>query len=82
MRCTKRSGSPRKPSSYATTRKPSRPDFLLQPGELLLACAGLRVVAYEDGFLASPERFVQRIAAVRLAGASPRHLLGVPPASH
>jgi len=45
--------------------KPSRPDFLLQPGELLGACAGLRVVAYEDGFLADPERFVQRIAAVR-----------------
>jgi SAM-dependent methyltransferase len=45
--------------------KPSRPDFLLQPGELLTACAGLRVVAYEDGFLANPDRFVQRIAAVR-----------------
>jgi len=45
--------------------KPSRPDFLLAPGELLAACAGLRVVAYEDGFLAAPERFVQRIAAVR-----------------
>lgn len=45
--------------------KPSRADFLLAPGELLAACAGLRVVAYEDGFLASPERFVQRIAAVR-----------------
>ena len=48
--------------------KPSRPDFLLQPGELLRACAGLRVVAYEDGFLASPDRFVQRIAAVREPG--------------
>jgi len=48
-----------------TVGKPSRPDFLLQPGELLRACAGLRVVAYEDGFLASPDRFIQRIAAVR-----------------
>lgn len=47
--------------------KPSRPDFLLAPGELLQACAGLRVVAYEDGFLAAPERFVQRVAAVRAA---------------
>lgn len=47
--------------------KPSRPDFLLQPGELLAACAGLRVVAYEDGFLSGPDRFVQRIAAVRPA---------------
>lgn len=45
--------------------KPSRPDFLLESGELLRACADLRVVAYEDGFLAAPERFVQRIAAVR-----------------
>jgi SAM-dependent methyltransferase len=45
--------------------KPSRPAFLLQPGELLAACAELRVVAYEDGFLSAPERFVQRIVAVR-----------------
>ena len=55
----------------ASVGKPSRPDFLLQPGELLQACAGLRVVAYEDGFLDSPERFVQRIAAVRALPAEP-----------
>lgn len=65
-----------------TVGKPSRPDFLLQPGELLTACAELRVVAYEDGFLAAPERFVQRIAAVRQApgpGESPqRYTLGAP----
>jgi len=48
-----------------TVGKPSRPDFLLQPGELLRAAAGLRVVAYEDGFLDEPPRYVQRIAAVR-----------------
>jgi len=48
-----------------TVGKPSRPDFLLRHGELLALCAGLRVVAYEDGFLPEPERFVQRIAAVR-----------------
>jgi SAM-dependent methyltransferase len=48
-----------------TVGKPSRPDFLLRQGELLQACAGLRVVAYEDGFLHDPDRFVQRIAAVR-----------------
>lgn len=48
-----------------TVGKPSRPDFLLRPGELLAACAGLRVVAYEDGFQDAPARFVQRIAAVR-----------------
>jgi SAM-dependent methyltransferase len=45
--------------------KPSNPDFLLRPGELLEAARGLRVVAYEDGFLAAPERFVQRLVAVR-----------------
>ncbi len=47
-----------------TVGKPSRPDFLLQPGELLRVCTGLQVVAYEAGFLANPPRFVQRIAAV------------------
>lgn len=60
-----------------TVGKPARPDFLLAPGELLQAYAGLRVVAYEDGFVDAPERFVQRIAAVRGAPASlpPRYLL-------
>ena len=53
-----------------TVGKPSRPDFLLRTGELLVACAGLRVVAYEDGFLPAPKRFVQRIAAVREAPAT------------
>lgn len=56
-----------------TVGKPSRADFLLQPGELLRACQPLRVVAYEDGFLEPPARFVQRLAAVRerASGASP-----------
>ena len=45
--------------------KPSNPDFLLRPGELLDAVAGrLRVVAFEHARLAAPERIVQRIAAV------------------
>ncbi|WP_395060255.1 class I SAM-dependent methyltransferase [Polaromonas sp.] len=48
-----------------TVGKPSRPDFLLRPGELLKVCQGLRVVAFEDGFRDAPTRFVQRIAAVR-----------------
>ncbi len=48
-----------------TVGRPSRPDFLLQPGELLQRCAGLNIVAYECGFLGGPDRFVQRIAAVR-----------------
>ena len=55
-----------------TVGKPSRPDFLLRPGELLQAYAGLRVVAFEDGFLSQPDRFVQRIACVRgLPGPAP-----------
>jgi SAM-dependent methyltransferase len=48
-----------------TVGKPSNPDFLLRPGELLEAAGTLRVIAYEDGFLDHPPRFVQRIAAVR-----------------
>ncbi len=49
----------------ASVGKPSRPDFLLLPGELLRVCTNLRVVAFEDGFCEQPARFVQRIAAVR-----------------
>lgn len=48
-----------------TVGRPSRPDFLLRPGELLRLCGDLHVVAYEDGFLDQPARFVQRIVAVR-----------------
>jgi SAM-dependent methyltransferase len=62
-----------------TVGKPSRPDFLLQPGELLQLCQSLRTVAYEDGFetglAGSTGRFVQRIAAVR-------ELPAVRPAQH
>jgi hypothetical protein len=50
-----------------TVGKPSRPDFLLQSGELLNLCAGLRVIAFEDGFIDNPPRFVQRIAALNEA---------------
>jgi SAM-dependent methyltransferase len=48
-----------------TVGRPRRPEFLLRAGELLTAAAGLRIVAYEDGFLAHPDRYVQRVAAVR-----------------
>lgn len=51
--------------------KPSRPDFLLAPGELLQVCAGWRIAAYEDGLLRQPDRVVQRIAAIRPHGAAP-----------
>ena len=56
-----------------TVGKPSNSDFLLRPQELLDAVKGLRVVAFEDGFLLEPERFVQRIVAVRErpSGAAP-----------
>ena len=49
----------------ATVGKPSRPDFLLHTGELLKVCQDLRIVAFEEGFIQTPERFVQRIVAVR-----------------
>ena len=58
-----------------TVGKPSRPDFLLQPGELLQICKDLHVVAFEDGFIndegGHSARYVQRIAAVREAGQKP-----------
>jgi hypothetical protein len=54
-----------------TVGRPARPDFLLQPGELLRVCADLQVVAYENGFLKGPDRFVQRIAAFTPALPSP-----------
>jgi SAM-dependent methyltransferase len=71
-------------SGNETVGKPSRPDFLLQPGELLRACEALRVVAYEDGFVAQPDRFVQRIAAVRpLPADGPQRLrLDIEPAAN
>ena len=50
-----------------TVGKPSRPDFLLRSGELLSAFKSLHTVAYEEGFLAHPDRFVQRIVAIKVA---------------
>ena len=55
--------------------KPSNPDFLLRPGELLQVCRGLHVVAYEDGVLAAPARRVQRIAAINSTGGAASHAL-------
>lgn len=54
--------------------RPARPDFLLQPGELLQVCAGWQVVAYEHGLRRSPDRVVQRIAAVRPPANGPQPL--------
>ena len=47
-----------------TAGKPSREEFLLKHGELLQICQHMRIVAYEDVFLNSPDRYVQRIVAV------------------
>ena len=47
--------------------KPSRPDFLLRSGELLTAFKSLHIVAYEEGFLTLPDRFVQRVVAIKLS---------------
>lgn len=55
--------------------KPSNPNFLLRPGELLEACNGLQVVAYEDGVLDAPPRRVQRIVAANVQAAVARHAL-------
>jgi SAM-dependent methyltransferase len=49
-----------------TIGRPSRPDFLLQRGELLRVCGDWRIVAYEDLFEPGVNpRFVQRVAAIR-----------------
>lgn len=64
-------------SGNETVGKPSRPDFLLQPGELLRATSELQTVAYENGFLPAPDRFVQRVVAIRKPGTS-----AVPPLRH
>jgi SAM-dependent methyltransferase len=52
-----------------TVGKPSNPAFLLKPGELLDAVRGpLRIVAFQDGFLADPRpAFIQRVCAVKEA---------------
>ncbi|MCE3264909.1 MAG: SAM-dependent methyltransferase [Pseudoduganella sp.] len=59
--------------------KPSNPDFLLQPGELLDLTAkhGLRVIAFEDGVVNTPKpAMVQRVCAVK--GEFPREAALLP----
>ncbi len=52
--------------------RPSRPEFLLRPGELLESVRGhLRVLAYED--LELTDRVIQRIAARRQANHADPH---------
>jgi SAM-dependent methyltransferase len=45
--------------------RPRNPDFLLRPGELLAAFAGLTIVAFEQGEVAMPRpAVIQRLAAI------------------
>jgi SAM-dependent methyltransferase len=46
--------------------RPSNPAFLLRPGELLAAFAGLRILGFEEGEVAKPKpAVIQRLCAVR-----------------
>jgi len=61
--------------------KPSNPNFLLNPGELLALAqgSGLKVIAYEDIYLDQPKpAMVQRICAVKglLIGCIPLQFAG------
>lgn len=50
---------------HAEIGRPARAEFLLNDGELLRVCAPLHIHAFEEGFDAPRQRFVQRIAARR-----------------
>ena len=55
--------------------RPSNPDFLLRPGELLRAYGALTIVAFEQGVVERPKKaVVQRLCAVR--GAAGRARIG------
>jgi len=45
--------------------KPSRPDYLLKPAELLSCFGAMRVIAFEEGYLENPARVMQRIVVQR-----------------
>lgn len=46
--------------------RPSNPAFLLEPGELLRVCQGMKVVAFEEGRVEVPRpAMVQRICAIK-----------------
>ena len=50
--------------------RPSNPDFLLQPGELLKSVEPLSVIAFEQGLVSAPKQaLIQRICAARSSGA-------------
>ena len=61
-----------------TGGRPSRADFLLQAGDLLAACAAARG-GLRTRLLHAPERYVQRIVALRSPPMHARHALdGLP----
>jgi SAM-dependent methyltransferase len=69
---------------HARLGRPSRPEFLLAPGELLQMCSGLRIIAFEEGYEPAsngrPARCVQRIVAMTKGDPSPeRDLPGLTP---
>lgn len=46
--------------------KPSNPDFLLRPGELLESFRGLAILGFEEGFTAMPKpSMIQRLCAAQ-----------------
>lgn len=51
--------------------RPRRPEFLLQPAELLAMCRGMHILAFEDGTLTSPLRRIQRVCALQSDANSP-----------
>jgi hypothetical protein len=54
--------------------RPSNPEFLLRPGELLAVVeVGCQVVAFEQGLLEAPQSaMVQRVTAIKGDGTSGR----------
>jgi len=46
--------------------RPTNPDFLLEPGELLRRVEPLSVIAFEQGLISTPKRsLIQRVCALR-----------------
>jgi SAM-dependent methyltransferase len=51
--------------------RPSNPEFLLRPGELLGCVEPLSVIAFEQGLVSSPKQaLIQRVCAARVDAAS------------
>jgi len=56
---------------YERYERPSNPDFMLKPGELLKSVEPLSVIAFEQGLVSSPKQaLLQRICAIRAESGS------------